>query len=94
MARRTVISLSVLALVAAALVTAPAAQAADVNCPAAAPYAGTGSAGDPFLISTPGQLQRLRDTPADWNDTVKLTTDINMGGCTWASTIGDSSIAN
>jgi hypothetical protein len=30
--------------------------------------------------------------PADWNDTVKLTTNIDMGGCTWSTTIADPTI--
>ena len=73
---------------------APAAQAADINCPAAAAsYAGSGTVGDPFLISTPAELQRLRDRSADWSKVVKLTADIDMssGGnpCTWDSTLGN-----
>ena len=83
-----------IALAGVGIVAAPVAQAADTNCPIAATYPGTGTSGDPFLISTPGQLQRLRDTSADWNDTVKLASDIDMssGGsdCVWATTIGDA----
>jgi hypothetical protein len=90
MSHRVVAASCILAIAAAGVIGAPAAQAADVNCPTAAgSYAGgTGTSGDPFLISTPSQLQRLRDTSADWNDTVKLTADINMGGCTWGTTLG------
>ena len=93
---RVVFGASVLAIAATSLIAAPAAQAADLGCPVAAgAYAGgTGTSGDPFLISTPAQLQRLRDTSADWNDTVKLTDDIDMGGCTWGTTIGNPNIAN
>lgn len=79
---------------------APVAQAADSNCPAAAgSYAGgSGTVGDPFLISAPGELQRLRDRAADWNKVVRLTTDIDMSSagtaCTWTSTIGNPNVAN
>jgi hypothetical protein len=96
MKTQVVVGASILTISAASLVGAPAAQAADVNCPVAAgTYAGgTGTSGDPFLISTPSQLQRLRDTSADWNDAVILTADIDMGGCTWGSTLGNPNIAS
>ena len=98
----------VIAPLALALVTAGAltvlptsiAHAADTNCPSAeASYAGgTGTSGDPFLVSTPGQLQRLRDQSADWSKAIRLTADIDMssGGtdCTWGSTLGNPNIAN
>ncbi|MFM1965334.1 MAG: hypothetical protein RL134_1059 [Actinomycetota bacterium] len=94
--RRLLLGLSLLGLGAASLIGAPAAYATDSNCPAAAgSYAGgTGTSGDPFLISTPAQLQHLRDTSADWNDAVRLTTDIDMGGCTWGSTLGNPNVAS
>jgi hypothetical protein len=39
-------------------------------------------------------LQRLRDDSATgWDDSFILTADIDMGGCTWTSTIGNSSTA-
>lgn len=76
------------------------AHAADTNCPsAAASYdGGTGAVGDPLLISTPGQLQRLRDQSADWSKEIRLTADIDMGSggtdCTWGSTLGNPNVAN
>lgn len=75
--------------------TGVAAAADSGTCPTAAgAYAGgTGTSNDPFQIATPEQLQLLRDTSADWNDAVLLTTDIDMGGCVWGTTLGDSRIA-
>ncbi|MFO1539738.1 MAG: GLUG motif-containing protein, partial [Chloroflexota bacterium] len=76
------------------------AHAADTNCPSAeGSYAGgTGTIGDPFLVSTPGPLQRLRDQSADWSKAVRLTADIDMGSggtdCIWRTTLGNPSIAN
>ena len=71
---------ALLTLGALTVLPAPAAQAADSNCPSAAgSYAGgSGTAGDPFLISTPAQLQRLRDRSTDWSKVVRLTADIDM----------------
>lgn len=73
-------------------VTIPA-TAADSGCPAAsAAYSGgTGVEGDPYLISVPGDLQKLHVTPADWGTSgsttwtphYRLTADIDMTGCTW-----------
>lgn len=59
-------------------------------CPApAGSYAsGDGTAGNPYLISTPAHLQRLRDDSVNWDDSFILTADINMGSCTWTQTIG------
>ena len=85
--------------VALAVLPTATAQAADANCPSAdVAYAGgTGTVGDPFLVSTPGQLQRLRDRSADWNKVIRLASDIDMssGGtdCTWGSTLGNPNIA-
>ena len=49
-----VLGISLFTIATASLVGVPSAQAADANCPAAAgSYAGgTGTSGDPFLIST------------------------------------------
>ena len=94
------IALVVLAAGALTVLPATSAHAADTNCPAAdASYAGgTGTSGDPLLVSTPGQLQRLRDQSADWSKAIRLTADIDMssGGtdCTWGSTLGNPNIAN
>lgn len=42
---------------------------------------GSGSSGDPYLISTPANLVELSNTPADWKwKTYKLTADIDMTG--------------
>ena len=101
MPRRLVASAATAILTLGVLIAlpAPAAQATDTNCPtAASSYAdGTGTAGDPFLISTPAQLQRLRDHSADWSKEVRLTDDIDMSSagsaCTWSSTIGNPDLA-
>lgn len=74
-----------------AVASAPPAQAADANCPAATAYSGSGTAGDPFRIGTPGELQYLRDTPADWDDSVLLIDNVDMGGCVWGTTIAGGS---
>lgn len=63
------------------------------NCPSPTAYTGAGTVGDPLLISTPGNLQRLRDTSADWSKYVRLTADIDMAGgsaCTWGTSFGPS----
>ena len=62
------------------------------TCPAPTVYTGAGTSGDPLAISTPGQLQKLRDTSADWSKVIRLTADIGMGGCTWGSTFGPTPV--
>ena len=86
----------IVALVAGLLVVPTTAQVAqaDSNCPTAAnSYAGgAGIASDPWQISTKEEFQRLRDdSVTGWDDSFVLTANINMGGCTWTSVIGDSS---
>lgn len=49
---------------------------------------GSGTSGDPYLIDTPEQLERLRATSGDASKAFRLTSDLNMGGCTWSSSIG------
>ena len=69
----------------------PQVALADSGCPTAAvSYAGgTGTPGDPRLISTPGQLQRLQDdSVSGWDKSYLITADIDMGGCTWSRGIG------
>lgn len=78
------------ACAAAIAITLPAAASADTGCPTPAAYSGAGTAGDPFVIATGAHLQRLRDTSADWNDVSVLSADIDMGGCTWTTTIGQA----
>ncbi len=39
---------------------------------------GTGTADDPYLISTPVQLYLLTKAPAEWSKCFKLTADLNM----------------
>jgi hypothetical protein len=66
------------------------------SCPTPAAYTGAGTAGDPLLISTPGNLQQLRDRPGDWSKYARLTADIDMAGasaCTWGSTLGTGGTA-
>jgi hypothetical protein len=62
------------------------------TCPVAAgAYAGgDGTLGDPLLITTPAQLQLLRDDFASWDKNVQLTTDIDMGGCVWGEPLGSA----
>ena len=69
-------------------IAVPSAAQADTGCPVAAQYPGAGTGGDPFVLSTPAHLQMLRDTPADWNDSVVLSNDVDMGGCVWDRPIG------
>ena len=69
----------------------PQVASADASCPTAAgSYAGgTGTSGDPRLISTAAQLQRLRDdSVSGWDKSYLITADIDMGGCTWSRAIG------
>ena len=71
--------------------TTPAIANADTGCPTAAiAYAsGNGTAGSPFVISTPAQLQKWRSTSADQspNKYVSLGADIDMGGCQWSGMV-------
>jgi hypothetical protein len=78
------------------VLAAPAVGADSGGCPSPAAYTGAGTVGDPLLISTPGNLQQLRNTSGDWTKYVRLTADINMAGastCTWGSTIGTTATA-
>lgn len=85
----------VLALL-AGLLTIPLGQEvahADFNCPAPVPFTQGDGIASPFVISQPGHLQKLRDDSiTGWDDSYILTANINMGGCSWNSTIGDPSI--
>lgn len=75
---------------------APQVATADSSCPTAAgAYAGgAGTQASPWQISTKEQLQRLRDDSiTGWDDSFILTANINMGGCTWTSVIGDPGVA-
>lgn len=64
---------------------------ADSGCPSASSgySGGNGTTGNPYLLATPGDLQRLRDTTGDYSRSFLLTQDINMGGCVWSSPISD-----
>lgn len=68
--------------------SAPSASA-DTACPTASSQysGGSGTSGDPYLISAPGDLQRLRDTSGDYTRSFLLTQDITMGGCVWSTPI-------
>jgi hypothetical protein len=60
----------------------------------AATYSGgSGTAGDPYLISNAADLNTLGDTSADWSKCFKLTADINMSAYTGTQykIIGNSS---
>ena len=82
----------VLAALLGGLVTVPVlpqAALADSGCPTpVAITQGAGTQGSPYVISVPGQLQNLRNTSALWDKYFLVTADIDMGGCTWTSTIG------
>ena len=89
---------TVLALLAGLLAVPLMAQSAtaDTGCPtASASYAGgAGTAVSPWQISTAGDLQKLRDDSiTGWDDSFILTSNIDMGGCTWTMTIGNGSTA-
>ncbi|HEV8025387.1 MAG TPA: GLUG motif-containing protein [Candidatus Nanopelagicales bacterium] len=77
-----VTALGISALGVATLV--PAAPAVAATCPSPDQPAGN-------QISTPENLQWLRDTSSAWSDTWTQTANIDMGGCEWTSTIGTSS---
>ena len=62
------------------------------TCPSPTVYTGAGTSGDPLSIGTPGQLQKLRDTSADWSKVVRLTADIDMDGCVWGSSFGPTPV--
>lgn len=86
--------IAIAALAASAVVVPQSALAADSGtCPAPAAYPGAGTAGDPYVITSPGQLQGLRDTPAHWGADVRVAADIDMSGCTWGGSIGDTGTA-
>lgn len=74
------------------VVVSPAAHA-DTGCPAASSgySGGAGTSGNPYLISVPGDLQRLRDTSGDYSKFFLFTGDISMGGCVWSTPISDGS---
>lgn len=73
-------------------IAVPAAARADTGCPVPVAYPGSGTSMDPYLISTPGHLQQLRDTSGHWASVVRLTADIDMGSCVWTSALGDSRV--
>ena len=69
--------------------------AATSVCPTAASFtSGSGSAGDPYVIATPENLQYLRETPAIWDDGLffSFTSDIDMTGCEWTGGLGQTSL--
>ena len=77
------------------LLVAPAftgVAAAAPACPSPAVYTvGSGTALDPWRISTPGHLQYLRDDVSNWDKAFILTQNIDMAGCVWSSGIGYTS---
>jgi len=68
--------------------------AADTGCPTASgSLSGSGTASDPYLISSKEDLQEFKDAAKKatyWAANVHagLTANINMAGCVWDSTIG------
>lgn len=94
----TRIAVAILALLAGLLTVPLVAQpaVADTSCPTASvSYAGgAGTSVSPWQISTAGDLQKLRDDSiTGWDDSFILTANIDMGGCTWARTIGNNTRA-
>lgn len=84
------VATSILATLAqGALMSSPA--LADSGCPSAsgAYGGGAGTSGNPYVVSAPGHLQRLRDTSADYSKYFIFTSDIDMGGCVWSSPIAN-----
>ena len=68
------------------IVDGPVARAACGDI-AASYDGGTGTTADPYLIDTPEQLERLRAISGDTSKAFLLTSNLNMGGCTWSSSI-------
>ena len=84
--RRRVVAVALAALLAVpAAVTLPSTPAAASSCPnAAGSYAGgDGSAGDPFLISTPAQLVKLAGDTANYDKSFRLAANIDLEDCEW-----------
>jgi hypothetical protein len=73
----------VMPLLALQSVTASAAPTCAATGPDAAYAGGDGSASDPFLISTAGQLLKLSGDSSNWGKHFEQTTDIDMNGCAW-----------
>ena len=59
----------------------------------AASFGGGNGTSTPFVIQTAAHLELLRDDSRYWDDSFVLTADIPLSDCTWASTIGDDTIA-
>jgi hypothetical protein len=54
-----------------------------ISGPAWAAYGGgSGTAGDPYLINTPAQMQAIGADPCDWDKHFKLTADIDLSAYT------------
>lgn len=94
----TRIAVAILAFLAGLLTVPLVAQpaVADTGCPTASvSYAGgAGTSVSPWQIATAGDLQKLRDDSiTGWDDSFILTTNIDMAGCTWTTTIGNNARA-
>jgi len=79
------ITLGLVALAGASLVTSPPAVAAACSFPAPNPLPSTDG-----LIQDAADLQWLRDTSSAWSGSWTQTANIDMGGCDWTSPIGTS----
>ena len=75
------------ALAGASLVAPPPAAAAACSFPTPDPLPSADG-----LIQDAADLQWLRDTSSAWSGSWTQTADIDMGGCEWDSSIGDSTI--
>ena len=81
------LTLGVAVLPGVTLGSLPIASAARV-CPD--PVAPTPNLNGEFELSTPAELQWVKDNPTLWGESFILTDNINMGGCEWATPIGDT----
>ncbi|MEY4228898.1 MAG: hypothetical protein RLZ84_1490, partial [Actinomycetota bacterium] len=75
----------VVGVVTSASLTASSPVAADTGCPTATPAVLVNGF---YEIDSAAKLQWLKDT-GDKSSSYKLTADINMSGCSWASGIGN-----
>jgi len=77
--------LAPLALLAATLVSTPAAQAVPTKCPVDVAFAGgTGSDADPYEVATADQLARIAFDDTYWGNHFVQTADIDLASCGWS----------
>ena len=87
-----VLATTLLMLLAAVISVSVATPArADTGCPSALRPQGAGSSASPWLITQPRELQFLRENSWTWSTTIRMTSDVDMGGCVWSGGIGSGS---